>query len=73
MQRQQKLTFAEKRELENITKELDELNAEKESLEIIFNSGETINDIAEKAARYNELKELIDEKELRWLELSEKE
>ena len=31
-----------------------------------------ISDIAEKSRRYTELKEIIDEKEFRWLELSEK-
>jgi hypothetical protein len=31
-----------------------------------------IDDIAAKSARYNQLQELLDEKEMRWLELSEK-
>jgi ATP-binding cassette subfamily F protein uup len=49
------------------------MNNEKSQLDALFASGETINDIAEKSARYDELKTLIDEKETRWLELSEKE
>ncbi|MCM1077715.1 MAG: ABC-F family ATP-binding cassette domain-containing protein [Bacteroides sp.] len=68
-----KLTFKERKELESLTREIDELTDEKNALEALFNSGTTISDIAEKARRYNELKDILDEKELRWLELSEKE
>ena len=68
-----KMTYAERKELEAITKELDELNAEKAELEDYFNSGENLNEMAEKSQRYSEVKDSIDEKELRWLELSEKE
>ncbi|MDE5672517.1 MAG: ATP-binding cassette domain-containing protein, partial [Duncaniella sp.] len=71
--RPQKLTFKERKELEALTKEIDELTKEKNSLETLFNSGAEIADIADKARRYSELKEILDEKELRWLELSEKE
>lgn len=67
-----KMTFKERKELETLTEEIDALNAEKSELEAIFNSGEVVNDIAEKSARYEEVKALLDEKELRWLELSEK-
>ena len=66
------MTFKERREFETITAELDELNKEKASLEELFNSGAVIDDMAEKSKRYNELKGIIDEKEFRWLELSEK-
>ena len=68
-----KLTYKEKKELEQLTADLELLNAEKDSLDALFNSGSEIPDIIEKSARYNELKDLIDEKEFRWLELSEKE
>ncbi len=71
--RPQKLSFKERKELETLTKEIYELTEEKNSLEALFNSGAEIADIADKARRYSELKELLDEKELRWLELSEKE
>lgn len=71
--RPEKLTYKEKKELEQLTADLDLLNAEKDTLDSLFNSGEEIPDIIEKSARYNELKDLIDEKEFRWLELSEKE
>ena len=68
-----RLTYKEKLEMETLTKELECLNAERNELEALFASGEAIADIENKSARYNEIKELIDEKEFRWLELSEKE
>lgn len=70
-QRAPKMSFKQRREFEQLTTELDELNAEKSRLEGVFNSGETIDDVAALSARYEEVKDLIDEKEMRWLELSE--
>lgn len=71
-ERPAKLTFKERKEFEQLEAELEALNAEKDALDALFNSGETITDIAEKSQRYTELAALIDEKEMRWLELSEK-
>ena len=71
VQRQRRLTFKERKELEALTEEIDRLTEEKSALEVLFNSGENIGDIAQKAARYSEIKDILDEKELRWLELSE--
>ena len=68
-----RMTFKERKEFESLTAELEELNREKANLEELFNSGAVIDDMATKAKRYNDLKEIIDEKEFRWLELSEKE
>ncbi len=70
-ERPRKLSFKEQRELETLEKELESLNAEKQEMDLLFNSGEVIDDVAAKAARYEEVKALIDEKEMRWLELSE--
>ena len=67
-----KMTFKERKEFEVLTEEIESLTAEKTTLEAIFNSGAEISDIAEKAERYSQLKDILDEKELRWLELSEK-
>lgn len=67
-----KMTFKERKEFESLTEEIDSLNAEKAELEAIFNSGAVVTDITEKSARYEEVKSLLDEKEMRWLELSEK-
>jgi ATP-binding cassette subfamily F protein uup len=72
LERKAKLTFKERKEFDALTEEIDALTAEKQQLEQIFNSGEAVPDIAEKSQRYNELNELLDEKEMRWLELSEK-
>lgn len=68
-----KMSFKERKEFEALTEEIDELTTEKATLEAIFNSGEVVDDIVGKSARYEEIKALLDEKELRWLELSEKE
>ncbi|MCI9285699.1 MAG: ABC-F family ATP-binding cassette domain-containing protein [Muribaculaceae bacterium] len=68
-----KLTFKERKELEALTVEIDALTTEKKELESLFNSGESISDISVKAARYSEINTILDEKEMRWLELSEKE
>ena len=65
------MSFKEKKEFETLTEEIDNLTEEKKSLDDIFNSGQTIDNIAELSARYNEISELLDEKEMRWLELSE--
>ena len=73
LERAPKLTFKERKEFESLTTEIDALTAEKAELEAIFNSGAEIPDIAEKSARYTEVSDLLDEKEMRWLELSEKE
>lgn len=70
-ERAPKMSFKQRREFEQLIADLDELNAEKAHLEAVFNSGETIDDVAALSARYEEVKSLIDEKELRWLELSE--
>ena len=69
-----KLTFNEKREIELLEKEMEMLSGEKESLEQEMSSGKIGHEaLVVKSDRYNEVKALLDEKELRWLELSEKE
>ena len=68
--RPRKLSFKERKELEALTAEIASLEEEKTRLEKVF-SGEAEGDINEASRRYDEVKNLIDEKELRWLELSE--
>lgn len=69
-----KLTYKEKRELESLTSEIEALEAEKAEIENILNNGSTdIAYITEKSIRISEIITLLDEKESRWLELSEKE
>ncbi|MFV0553968.1 MAG: ABC transporter C-terminal domain-containing protein, partial [Mangrovibacterium sp.] len=68
-----KLSFNEKREFEQLELELPKLEEEKEALETAMNSGElTPQELLEKSERYAILKDELDEKEMRWLELSEK-
>ena len=68
-----KLSFKEKREFEQLEIDLEQLNQEKEDLEQALSSGTLSNDdLMEKSSRIQTVIDLIDEKELRWLELSEK-
>ena len=67
-----KLSWKEQREMESLEAELETLGTEKQELEALLAGGtDDYQRIAEASARYRELSELIDEKELRWLELSE--
>ena len=68
---QKRLSYKEQRELEQLNIDIEALNKEKAELDAIFASGEALDDVAAKAARYQEVKDLLDEKEMRWLELSE--
>ena len=70
-ERQRKMTFKERKEFEALTEEIEVLTEERNALDARFSSGETLDDAAAMAARYSELTELLDEKEMRWLELSE--
>jgi len=70
---QKRLTYKEQRELEQLNADMEALNKEKAELDALFASGETLDDVAAKAARYQQVKDLLDEKEMRWLELSESE
>ncbi len=67
-----RMSFKERKEFESLEKEIQELTGEKEKLTAMFNSGEVIEDVAKISLRYEELSKLLDEKEMRWLELSEK-
>ena len=67
-----KAGFKEKREFELLEKELQELNTEKQMLTDQLSSGSLDYPSLEKASnRIKEVSGLIDEKEMRWLELSE--
>ncbi len=69
----QKLSFKEKFEFEQLEKELPQLADEKKLLEKKMNNGTMNYEELQKAAeRINILVQLLDEKEMRWLELSEK-
>jgi ATP-binding cassette subfamily F protein uup len=67
-----KFGFKEKKEFEELEKELEKLNAEKKQIEHQLSAGELNgSEIEEKSKRYMDLAAIIDEKETRWLELSE--
>jgi len=71
---QVKLTFKEKRELEQLENEISALEIRKKQVEESLNSGNLPHD--ELYARSSEIGEInarLEEKELRWLELSDKE
>lgn len=70
-ERPRRMSFNERREFESLTAEIDTLTQEKASLEELFASGAPADEIARHSTRYSELTALLDEKELRWLELSE--
>ncbi len=71
-EKKKKLSWKEARELEALDKEIPELENEKASIEEKLSSGALSSDEIIKASnRYSEIKALLDEKELRWLELSE--
>jgi ATP-binding cassette subfamily F protein uup len=67
-----KVSFKEKREFELLQKEIEDLTKEKESITVQLNSGSTAYEELQKLAeRIGEVTSLLDEKEMRWLELSE--
>ncbi|MDE6310318.1 MAG: ABC-F family ATP-binding cassette domain-containing protein [Muribaculaceae bacterium] len=70
-ERPARMSFKERKEFEALTERLEVLNAEKSALEEYFNAGGG-DDILEKSARFEAVKEELDEAEMRWLELSEK-
>ena len=67
-----RMTFKEKREFEQLEQEILELEAEKKSIEEALCSGTlSVEELTEKSKRLPAVTDLIDEKTLRWLELSE--
>lgn len=67
-----KMSFKEKRELEQLEQEIAALEAEKIQVESLLCSGTlTVDELTGKSRRLPEINNLIDEKTMRWLELSE--
>ena len=71
-EQKRRLTFKEKKELEELEEKLPQLEEEKASLEALLSGGtSTADEIAKASKRYQEVQEELDEAEMRWLELSE--
>lgn len=69
----EKMSFKEKQEFAALEAELPQLEAEKNAIEQAMSSGTlSAAELQEKGRRMQELIDLLDEKEMRWLELSEK-
>lgn len=73
-ERPAKMTFKERKEFEALEVEIAALNDEKAEIEAFFASGQDAggDEFNRLSQRYSEIGPLLDEKELRWLELSEK-
>ena len=66
------MTFKERKEFEQLEKEIADLEAEKKQLEEALCSGSlSVEELTEKSKRLPMLNDELDEKTMRWLELSE--
>ena len=70
--KERKLTFNEKKELDQLEKEIEALESEKSAIGNELNSGTLDNSqLHEKSNRFGQISDLLEKKEMRWLELSE--
>jgi ATP-binding cassette subfamily F protein uup len=67
-----KLSFKEKFEMETLEKELPELEKEKQALEEKLSQNLPYEELQKTSNRINDIIALLNDKEMRWLELSEK-
>jgi len=71
-QQKRKLTFKEKREMEQLEKDIEALEVEKKQIEEALCGGTTsVEEITRMSKRLPLLNDELDEKSMRWLELSE--
>ena len=71
-ERPRRLSFKERKEMEALESEIDALETEKVALEKALCSGTlSVEELTTKSKRLPLLQEELDEKEMRWLELSE--
>ena len=66
-----KRSFKEQREYEQLAQELADLESEKQGIELSLNSETDYQKLHQMGNRLQEIKSLLDEKEMRWLELDE--
>lgn len=67
-----KLTFNEKKEYKKLEGEIEKLELQKTEVESQLSSESDYEKLQELSLEYGQMKDLIEEKELRWLELAEK-
>ncbi|MCX6255190.1 MAG: ABC transporter C-terminal domain-containing protein, partial [Bacteroidia bacterium] len=72
-EKKQGMTFKEKREFEALSIEIQSLELEKNLIETEMSHG-SLNqeDLYSKSKRHGEIVKILNDKEMRWLELSEK-
>lgn len=67
-----RMSYKEKREFEQLSKDIDNLETEQKALEDALCSGKlSVEELTEKSKRLPLLKQELDDKEMRWLELSD--
>ena len=70
--KKKKLSYKEQRELEQLEKDLEALGNEKKELEKKLSGGAlSAAELNEASVRIGEVMDLLDEKEMRWLELND--
>lgn len=71
-EQKRKLSFKEKRELQQLEADIEALEKEQKQIEEELCSGTlSVDDLTQKSKRLPQLKDELDEKSMRWLELSE--
>ena len=70
-ERKKKRTYKEQQEYEQLAKDIESLEMEKEEITVKMQEQIDYQEIERLGKRLNEIKDLLDEKEIRWLELDE--
>ncbi len=70
-ERKKKRTYKEQQEYEQLTKDIESLEIEKQDLTVKMQEQLDYQEIERLGKRLNEINDLLDEKEIRWLELDE--
>lgn len=71
-EKKRKLSFKERQEMRELEENMERLNAEKAEIETALNSGTlSPEELLDKSNRIGEIITILDEQEMRWLELSE--
>ena len=72
VEKKRKLSFKERQEMQQLETDMEQLNTEKTIIETALNSGSlSPEELVAQSNRIAEIIAILDEKEMRWLELSE--